>query len=209
MAKGTGSRVVESGIHVEGGETDEWATPRDFLRPISEAVGGFDLDPASGAESSPIAEETFALERGEDGLSEPWHGRVWCNPPYSEKDDWTEKAWKESTREEVEFVALLLSVDTSSDRFHTFVPRASYVYLHDSRLKFGDADDSAPGFPLTVRVGDEGPLLAVGGEHKVARPLREGLNSVPGHGSVVPLDDDGPVPVGVVTVGGRGHVVLS
>jgi len=144
MEKGTGSRVVESGIHVEGGGTDEWATPPHFLRPIMEAVDGFDLDPAAGAESSPIAEETFALERGEDGLSEPWHGRVWCNPPYSEKDEWTEKAWKESTREAVEFVALLLSVDTSSDRFHKFVPRASYVYLHDSRLKFGDSDDSAP-----------------------------------------------------------------
>lgn len=155
MAQDHGSRIVESGLHVDS-ETDEWATPPAFLRPLARAVGGFSLDAAAGAEESPIAPETFSLENGEDGLAESWHGKVWCNPPYSEKDDWTEKAWKESTRDEVEFVLLLLSVDTSSDRFHTYVPRADYVYLHGERLSFGDATDDAP-FQSVLYVFGEPP----------------------------------------------------
>ena len=63
-------------------ESDEWATPPSLLRPLDEAVGGFDLDPCSGAEERSIAPETYT--ESDDGLSKLWHGRVWVNPPYSD-----------------------------------------------------------------------------------------------------------------------------
>jgi DNA N-6-adenine-methyltransferase (Dam). len=53
-------------------ETDEWATPPAFVRPLADAVGGFDLDPAAGAENSPIAEHAFT--EADDGLAKPWFG---------------------------------------------------------------------------------------------------------------------------------------
>lgn len=60
--------------------TDVWITPKYIL----DALGGFDLDPASNPFIPwPTAIRFYSLENGEDGLSLPWEGRVWCNPPYS------------------------------------------------------------------------------------------------------------------------------
>ena len=58
--------------------TDEWCTPKDIV----DSLGQFDLDPC--APMSPlwkIADTTFNKE--EDGLSKPWSGREFLNPPYS------------------------------------------------------------------------------------------------------------------------------
>lgn len=43
----------------------------------------FDIDPASpGADIVPWIPAKQHLTRAEDGLTTPWQGFVWCNPPY-------------------------------------------------------------------------------------------------------------------------------
>lgn len=54
-----------------------WLTPKWLV----EALGDFDLDPA-GAPGWDLADETYTLENGQDGLVLPWRGRIWLNPPY-------------------------------------------------------------------------------------------------------------------------------
>jgi hypothetical protein len=58
-------------------EKDEWLTPPHVLL----ALGDFDLDPAS-----PITRPWDTAKRHfnimDDGLKQPWEGRVWLNPPY-------------------------------------------------------------------------------------------------------------------------------
>lgn len=59
---------------------DEWLTPPE----ITAALGPFDLDPCSPAEPPwPIAPRWFTAE--DDGLIQPWSGRVWLNPPYGQE----------------------------------------------------------------------------------------------------------------------------
>jgi len=57
--------------------TDEWLTPPNILS----ALGPFDLDPCA-----PIVRPWDTATRhytvSDDGLSLPWTGRVWCNPPF-------------------------------------------------------------------------------------------------------------------------------
>lgn len=63
----------------KGGKQREtrWLTPTSVVR----ALGSFDLDPA-GAPGHTLATRTYLLEDGDDGLRDPWFGRVWLNPPY-------------------------------------------------------------------------------------------------------------------------------
>jgi hypothetical protein len=57
-----------------------WFTPPR----VFEVMGvEFDMDPASpGADIVPWIPAKQHLTRAEDGLTTPWQGFVWCNPPY-------------------------------------------------------------------------------------------------------------------------------
>jgi len=58
-------------------KNDEWLTPPEILG----VLGKFDLDPCSPIlRPWPTAAEHFHVL--DDGLSKPWAGRVWCNPPF-------------------------------------------------------------------------------------------------------------------------------
>ena len=56
---------------------DEWLTPPEILRPL----GQFDLDPCAPI-MRPWDTAAKHMNVNDDGLSHPWHGRVWCNPPF-------------------------------------------------------------------------------------------------------------------------------
>jgi len=60
--------------------TDVWLTPPHIL----EALGPFDLDPCA-SEDRPWDTARIHYTIKDDGLSQTWSGRVWCNPPYGPK----------------------------------------------------------------------------------------------------------------------------
>lgn len=56
-----------------------WLTPPYII----EALGPFDLDPCSPpASERPFETAASYWTEADDGLVQPWHGRVWMNPPY-------------------------------------------------------------------------------------------------------------------------------
>lgn len=68
---------------------DEWYTPKWLF----DALGlVFDIDvcaPIDTTYTSVPAKKYYNIN--DDGLSQDWHGVVWCNPPYSEPDKWALK----------------------------------------------------------------------------------------------------------------------
>ena len=51
----------------------------------------FDLDVCSPPGGIPWIPATRHYTQADDGLSAPWSGRVWMNPPYSDSAPWVER----------------------------------------------------------------------------------------------------------------------
>ena len=70
-------------------ETDKWATPQDFFNELDREFG-FNLDVCALPGN---AKTTRYYTPEQDGLTQPWEGVVWCNPPYGRQIcKWVERA---------------------------------------------------------------------------------------------------------------------
>lgn len=100
-------------------ETNEWYTPEDpYIEMAREVMGDIDLDPASCAAAQAGIQAGTYYTIDDNGLSKPWFGRVWLNPPYgktgnrSNQDIWTSRLWSDYRvfNRVVEGIALIKSV---------------------------------------------------------------------------------------------------
>lgn len=133
-------------------KTDMWATPQDFFDAL-DAEFHFTLD-ACAVKENAKCEAYYTPEQ--DGLDQPWTGRVWCNPPYGRNvGQWVKKA--HDTASGGGFVVMLLPARTDTRWFHDYVYGKTEVRFIKGRLKFGSCQNAAP-FPSMV--------VIFGGEHK-------------------------------------------
>lgn len=152
MSSGDSSTVLEN--YSPANTDDEYSTPPKIWRPLSRAVGGFDVDPASGAEPTPIAPTRY--DRDDDGLRQAWEGAVWLNPPWSSngdgsaKETWLRKARNEAARDGVDVVVGILPADTSAHWWHDHIMQADAVCLvGPGRIPF-IGEDRNPAFALAL-----------------------------------------------------------
>jgi phage N-6-adenine-methyltransferase len=132
---------------------DEYATKPDLWRPLADAVGGFDVDPASGVENEAIAETSYTVE--DDGLTHSWDGNVWLNPPFSDKMDWYRKAVNELNAGNADVIVALAPVDTSTQWFQNWFSKADLLCWLEGRNWYVAQD--SPSFNTVVGVFGEYP----------------------------------------------------
>lgn len=76
---------------------------------------------------------------------------MFCNPPYGRAIyDWVRKAYSEGHKENT-VVVLLIPARTDTRYFHDFILNRAEIRFLKGRLKFGDAENSAP-FPSMLAI---------------------------------------------------------
>lgn len=134
-------------IHFKS-DSVEWSTPQSYFDDQNARFGGFTLDACATAENAKC--ERFYTQE-QDGLAQPWTGRVWCNPPYGRGvGHWLQKAWQATSSGEADVVVCLVPARTDTRWWHEWSPRASSVEFAQGRLAFG-GQNSAP-FPSVLLV---------------------------------------------------------
>lgn len=76
------------GVPQEQKTSDDYYTPKHVFDALDLC---FDLDVAAPPGGVPWVPADRYYTKEDDGLSQPWHGRVWMNPPYSEATAWVRR----------------------------------------------------------------------------------------------------------------------
>lgn len=130
-------------------KTDLWSTPQDLFDELNKEFN-FDIDVCALPENAKC-ERYFSPQI--DGLSQKWEGVCWCNPPYGrEIGKWVEKAYN-SAKFGGAVVVMLLPARTDTKWFHNFIYNIAEIRFIKGRLKFGNAENSAP-FPSMIVIFD-------------------------------------------------------
>ena len=133
---------------------DEWLTPRNIVT----ALGPFDLDPCSPIKRPwPTAAHHFTIL--DNGLSKPWIGRIWLNPPYGRATI----HWLRRLKDHGNGIALVFARTETALFFQCIWPYASAVLFLKGRLAFCHVDGSSAG-----HAGAPSCLVAYGKQNAAA-----------------------------------------
>lgn len=120
--------------------THEWYTPKKYIDAARSVLGAIDLDPASSAIANQTIEAANFYSLSDNGLSQPWHGRVWLNPPYGKINNqsnqalWSQRLIVEYRAGNVQQAILLVNAQTSEKWFQ---PLWQFpICFSDHRIRF-------------------------------------------------------------------------
>lgn len=117
------------------GKSDDWYTPPEIFNALGLV---FDLDPCSPGPSHWVP----ALQiytKADDGLSLPWHGLVWMNPPFGGRRGHV--PWLEKFLVHGNGIGLVRAY-TSADWFHEHAVRAQTMLFPRGKTQFIRPDGS-------------------------------------------------------------------
>lgn len=117
---------------------NEWYTPAEIVEAARDVLGVIDLDPASSDAANAIVKAATYYTIADDGLSKPWLGRVWMNPPYETGliEKFTARLRECFDADEVSEAIVLVNNATETRWFQNLAASASMLCLVTGRIRF-------------------------------------------------------------------------
>ncbi len=129
-----------------------WETPAALLEALASVFKRFDLDPCAARKSRSRVRARVHFTHEDDGLTLPWHGVVFVNPPYGRTLGlWVAKACREVEEGRARTVVALLPARPDTAYWYEHVASRAVVYFLRGRLRFSDGEQAAP-FPSALVV---------------------------------------------------------
>jgi hypothetical protein len=123
-----------------GGFTGDFEryTPAPLVEAVRKVLSRIDLDPASCEEAQRTVKASRFFTKEKDGLKQPWHGRVFLNPPFDRDlcPKFIGKLLRELKHGHVAAAIALTNNCADTDWFNRAVVDAAGVCLVHKRIKF-------------------------------------------------------------------------
>jgi len=131
-----------------GRRQNEWYTPHNVIERARAVLGVIDCDPASCAYAQQTVKARQYFDKHQNGLAQPWHGRVWLNPPYAPPliNKFVAKLLAEWDARRVDACLMLTHNYSDSSWFHDAAACADAICFTQGRIAFYDPN-GAPARP--------------------------------------------------------------
>lgn len=127
-------------------ESMEWYTPPEIIKATVTLLGAIDLDPCADPNRKVPAKKHFTVQ--DDGLHQPWSGRVYMNPPYGRGiEQWVSKLVMSYNSGPVTAAVALVPARTDTEWMKA-LREFTVLFVH-GRLHFSGSENSAP-FPSAL-----------------------------------------------------------
>lgn len=121
---------LDAGTHSDG-----WYTPAWLVEKARTVMGGIDLDPASCEAAQSVVHAATWYTKAQDGLQQPWAGRLWLNPPYSAPTAWARRAIMEYRAGNVPTALILTNSYTETNWWQELATEGAMLFFR-GRLQF-------------------------------------------------------------------------
>jgi phage N-6-adenine-methyltransferase len=129
----------------------EWFTPPDVVQAARDVLGTIDLDPASCELANTVVQAAKIYTANDNGLEQPWQGRVFLNPPYRQPEikQFCEKFARHAEAREIQGIVLVNNA-TDTQWFATIAAVAHAFCFPSFRFRYWhpenqDADTALQG----------------------------------------------------------------
>ena len=139
-------------------ESTEHYTPQYVLDAVIACMGAIDLDPCSNSREIPNMPAARHYTIQDNGLVQPWEGRVFINPPFGPGvEAWFSKLYQERLAGRTTEAIVVWKSATETSAWKTLTRLSCRVCFPSSRIRFvgPQGNDTGPKFsPALFYVGE-------------------------------------------------------
>lgn len=141
---------------------NEWYTPAPYLEAARRVLGNIDLDPASCEIANEVVRADEYYDDADDGLTLPWAGRIWLNPPYAGDliGRFVAKLIYHIDAEDIIEAIVLVNNATETAWFQDLAGYASAVCFPKGRIRYWNPDRKDALVPLQGQA-----IVYIGAKH--------------------------------------------